>query len=94
MHAYVQPHVLASLCRPARARGQAATPLILGRPAGNVLTFSSILHPRGESFPRIKRFSFLLAASQKADEFLSFSFVAVFVTARWNFGPPKLEKCE
>jgi len=91
MHAYVQPHVLASLCRPARARGQAATPLILGRPAGNVLTFSSILHPRGESFPRIV---FLLAASHFADEFLSFSFVAVFVTARWNFGPPKLEKCE
>jgi hypothetical protein len=77
MHAYVQPHVLASLCRPARARGQAATPLNLGRPAGNVLTFSSILHPRGESNDS----RVLLAASHVADEFLTFSFVAACACA-------------
>jgi hypothetical protein len=74
MHAYVQPHVLASLCGPARARGQAATPLALAeQPAVSSVVSCTLVETR---IKRENSSSLLLAASHDADELLSFSFVA------------------
>ena len=74
-------------CARARSGSHASRP---GRPAGNVLTFSSILHPRGglPRIPRIKRFSF--SSRRFADEFLTFSFVTAcaYALELWE----KLEK--
>jgi len=76
MHAYVQPHVLASLCRPARARGQAATPPLADQPASpSVVSCTLVVR-----FPRIKRFSFSSRRFAE-DEFLTFSFVAACACA-------------
>lgn len=57
-HARVRAATRAGEPVPPCARARSGSHASLGRPAGNVLTFSSILHPRGDFFPRIKRFSF------------------------------------
>jgi hypothetical protein len=78
MHAYVQPHVLASLCRPARARGQAATPPLADQPA--MSSPSIVSCTLVESFRETNDSRFLLAASHEY-EFLTFSFVAACACA-------------
>lgn len=79
-HARVRAATRAGEPVPPCARARSGSHASLGRPAGNVLTFSSILHPRGE----LSANQTILFSSRRfaeADEFLSFSFVAACACA-------------
>jgi len=78
-HARVRAATRAGEPVPPCARARSGSHASLGRPAGNVLTFSSILHPRG-AFRESNDSRFLLAASP------SLSVSSRRVPALWNFG--------